>query len=73
MLNRDWMEYGSCVDLDVNLFFDDYEEREVIRENVNKLCSLCPVRDLCEIYGTDNKEWGVWGGKYLKNGKEVHV
>lgn len=70
-LTRQWMEYGLCVNLDVNLFFDKYETDDVVKDNVKKLCSLCPVKDVCIEYGEQNGAWGVWGGKYLQNGKEI--
>lgn len=64
-----WKEKGSCVGYDTNLFFDKYEEDEVLRPAIDKLCSECPVAKICFAVGISNKEWGVWGGVYLENGK----
>jgi hypothetical protein len=65
----DWHEYASCSGLEVNWFFDDYENDPIFAKQVDKLCASCPVNALCLQTGQENKEWGVWGGVYLVNGK----
>ena len=69
MDNQDWKQSGSCLNYDTNLFFDEYEENEQIRPAIDKLCSACPVARECFAVGISQKEWGVWGGIYLENGK----
>lgn len=69
MSKEDWKYEGLCVGYDTNLFFDKYEENEKLRPAIDKLCSTCPVAKICFAVGVSNKEWGVWGGIYLENGK----
>lgn len=64
-----WKDQGSCVNYDVNLFFDVYEENENIRPAIDDLCSKCPVAKECFANAISSKEYGVWGGIYLENGK----
>lgn len=65
----DWKLSASCKDYETNLFFDDYEENESLRPAIDKICSQCPVAKQCFAVGVSQKEWGVWGGIYLENGK----
>lgn len=67
-MKDDWKLKGSCLNYDVNLFFDIYEEDINKRHAIDALCSQCPVRKTCFAVGVSNKEWGVWGGVYLENG-----
>lgn len=64
-----WKEEASCKDYDVNLFFDKYEENEMLRPAIDELCSKCPVARQCFAVGVSQKEWGIWGGIYIENGK----
>lgn len=64
-----WKEKASCLNYDVNIFFDKYEEDEILRPAVEKICSDCPVMRECFANGISGREWGVWGGVYLENGK----
>lgn len=64
-----WKDKGSCVNYDVNLFFDKYEENEQLRPAIEKICSECPVARTCFAVGISQKEYGVWGGVYLEKGK----
>lgn len=64
-----WKQKAACLDYDVNLFFDKYEENENLRPAIDKLCGRCPVARQCFAVGVSQKEWGVWGGIYLENGK----
>lgn len=64
-----WKSQGSCLNYDVNLFFDTYEETEQLRPAIDELCSQCPVAKTCFAYAISNKETGVWGGIYLDGGK----
>jgi hypothetical protein len=69
MRNDDWKNQSSCLDYDTNLFFDKYEEDENLRPAIDNLCSECPIAKICFATGVSQKEWGVWGGVYLENGK----
>lgn len=64
-----WKNEGSCVNYDVNLFFDKYEENEQLRPAIDKICADCPVARICFAVGVSQKEYGVWGGVYLEKGK----
>jgi len=64
-----WKDDAVCLDYDTNLFFDKYEEDELLRPAIDALCSSCPVRKECFSVGISGKEWGVWGGVYLENGE----
>jgi hypothetical protein len=69
-VNRsEWKDDAACLGYDTDLFFDKYEEREKLRPSIDKLCSTCPVAKECFAVGVSQKEWGVWGGIYLENGK----
>lgn len=70
-----WQQLGSCSgmvyeseDL-VDIFFDDYESDQYIAESADAMCISCPVVKQCGLAGFRGKEWGVWGGVYLKDGK----
>jgi hypothetical protein len=70
MTNQDdWKKNAKCKGLETNLFFDDYEEDEELRKDIDEFCSTCPLARHCFAVGISNKEWGVWGGVYLENGK----
>jgi hypothetical protein len=69
MSKHQWKESASCYDYDTNLFFDKYEEDQLLRPAIDKLCSECPVRKECFAVGVSQKEWGIWGGIYLENGQ----
>lgn len=64
-----WKNEASCQDMEVNDFFDNYEEDLEVRPNIDSICQSCPVRRICFANGISNKEWGVWGGIYLENGE----
>lgn len=69
MEQHNWKYDAACRDYDWNLFFDKYEEDEDLRPAIDKMCSECPVRKQCFAIGISQKEYGVWGGVYLENGK----
>ena len=64
-----WKDDAACLDYDTNIFFDKYEEDELLRPAIDALCSSCSVRKECFSVGISGKEWGVWGGVYLDAGK----
>lgn len=65
----EWTKKASCLNMDTNLFFDQYEESVSIRYGLDQLCKDCPVRRQCLASGVSRQEWGVWGGIYLEKGK----
>lgn len=69
MKQQIWKDDAKCLDMDTNLFFDTYEEQETLRSAVDSICKECPVLKTCFAVGITNKEWGVWGGIFLENGK----
>lgn len=69
MNKNEWKDDGLCRDYDTNMFFDKYEEDETLRLAIDNLCSTCPVAKQCFAVGVSQKEWGVWGGIYIENGK----
>lgn len=71
-MNKDsWKEDALCLNMDTNLFFDKYEEDELLRPAIDELCSECPMAKMCFAVGVSQKAWGVWGGIYLENGSIV--
>lgn len=69
-VNRnEWKDEASCLGLDTNLFFEKYEDDLDVRPKVDSLCAGCPVAKQCFAVGISQKEWGVWGGIYIENGK----
>lgn len=64
-----WKDEADCLDLDTNLFFDKYEDDTHLAKTVDGICQRCPVNQSCFAWGVSNKEWGVWGGIYLRDGK----
>ena len=69
MNKNEWKDGGKCRDYDTNLFFDKYEEDLDRRPAIDNLCAGCPVAKQCFAVGVSQKEWGVWGGIYVENGK----
>lgn len=64
-----WKDDARCLGMDTNIFFDKYEEDQSLAKSVDKACRSCPVNKNCFAWGVSQKEWGVWGGVYLKDGK----
>lgn len=69
MNRHEWKDEAACQGYDTNLFFDKYEDDPSLRKAVDKVCAECPVAKQCFAVGVSQKEWGVWGGIYLENGK----
>ena len=65
----EWSDGAECKGVDTNNFFDAYESDPAIAQNVDRLCrEYCPIAKMCFAVGVSHKEWGVWGGVYLKDG-----
>lgn len=70
MLEDEWVVKGKCRSMDVEMFFDKYEEDADLAKVVDtKICLQCPVIKDCFNHGATNSEWGVWGGVYLVDGE----
>lgn len=61
-----WMDHAVCKGR-THLFFPPKAERpqaRVRREaQARKLCQSCPVRNECQSFARDNREYGYWGGE----------
>lgn len=70
-LRHKWQDDALCLDEDVNLFFDKYEEDEDgdIRHKVDEGCRSCPVMRTCFAYAKYYEQTGVWGGVYMTGGE----
>jgi hypothetical protein len=55
--------------METNIFFEKYEEDPHLAKAADRICNRCPVQPICFASGVSNKEWGVWGGIYLVDGK----
>jgi len=57
----EWFELADCAKpyVDRDLW---YSEKPSERKEAVEICKQCPVHELCEEYGSDEK-WGIWGGK----------
>jgi hypothetical protein len=69
MNKNEWKDEAACQGYDTNLFFEKYEDDVSLRPAIDKLCSECPMAKQCFAVGVSQKEWGVWGGIYIENGK----
>lgn len=67
--NLQWSEMAMCLEQNPDDFFENYEEDLVIAKQVDSLCNTCPIQQTCFGIGATKKEWGVWGGVYLEDGK----
>jgi hypothetical protein len=70
----DWMDYANCgggSEEDAEKFFDRYLESEETVREVHVMCTSCPVNTECFNFGTHMKATGVWGGRWLQNGRVV--
>lgn len=69
MSKHDWKKDADCLGMEINEFFDNYEEDLSLRPMIDSMCAECPVRKQCFASAVTNKGWGVWGGIYFENGK----
>jgi hypothetical protein len=51
MNKHKWKDDAICLDYDTNLFFDKYEDDELLRPAIDALCSSCSVRKECFSVG----------------------
>ena len=64
-----WKDDASCLGLNTNFYFEEYEDNIELRSGIDKICMSCPVRKVCFANGVSGKEWGLWGGVYLEGGE----
>jgi len=64
-----WWDIAVCSGMETNLFYDTYESDHNIAKNIDQACLSCPVIAICYKNGTENNEYGVWGGVYLNFGQ----
>ena len=60
-----WKDDAACLGLEVNIFFDKYEEAIESRHIVDSVCKACPMISKCFAVGVSGKEWGIWGSQFL--------
>jgi hypothetical protein len=70
-MNTSWMDSALCNGMPLHYFFDGYLESEEVAINVKSICDACKVRVPCQNYGVRTKSTGVWGGRWLQNGKII--
>lgn len=64
-----WYHLAACKDMHVNNFYDYYENDQKLAKQIDEMCLVCPVAQMCLMEGINNKERGVWGGIYLDLGR----
>lgn len=64
-----WYHIGLCQGMRTNWFYDDYEADQELAKVMDNICLSCPARTSCLREGIENKEYGLWGGVFLSNGK----
>lgn len=74
MFDEEWREKAKCKGLDVNLFFDRYEEDQQLAKRIDsEICLNCPVIQECFKYATEMQEpykaHGVFGGVFFVDGE----
>ena len=65
-----WKLDGKCRDMDVDIFFEKYEDDIGLRASIDRMCAGCPVAKECLQWGISHEEWGIWGGIYLEAGQK---
>jgi hypothetical protein len=59
---------GKCQSADNGLFFPEkYSEAECLEAAQALYCNDCPVAELCDGYAVVHKEWGIWGGRNVRD------
>lgn len=64
-----WYNLAICQGMQLKWFHEDYEADPVFAKVMDSICLSCPVRSMCLREGIENKEYGLWGGVFLDNGK----
>lgn len=67
--NRKWYHLSICHGMKLSYFYEDYEKDAIFARVMDGICLSCPVRELCFQEGTEDNNYGLWGGVFLNNGK----
>lgn len=70
MNKQEWKDQAVCLDYDTNLFFDKYEEDELLRPAIDKLCFDCPVRKNVFLLVFQVKS-GVFGVGFFRKWRNI--
>jgi hypothetical protein len=60
----EWHHLAACQHMPPELFYDKYESEPEVAKAVDSACLGCPVIRDCFFAGSQNGEYGVWGGVY---------
>ena len=64
-----WYHLSACRNMNINWFYDDYENDKILAETTDQVCLNCPVIKQCYQDGVNMKEDGVRGGIYMSLGR----
>jgi hypothetical protein len=64
-----WHQLAFCKGMELNLFYEIYEDDVEIAKAMDDVCLSCPVMKECLMDAYDNKDSGLRGAIYLNNGK----
>jgi WhiB family redox-sensing transcriptional regulator len=56
----DWQRNAACEGMSVDLFFP--ESTDILDDRVIRICTTCPIKELCRDWAIVHDEYGVWGG-----------
>jgi len=59
-----WQDLAACKGMELEWFYEDYENDAVHARNADLVCASCPVVAACAAAGKTKKEEGLWGGVY---------
>jgi hypothetical protein len=68
-LDLRWYHLAACKNMNINWFYDNYEDDKILATTSDQVCLSCPVIKQCYKEGVENKEKGVWGGIYMDLGR----
>lgn len=60
----EWHHLALCQKMPTELFYDKYESDQETAKAVDSICASCPVQRECFFAGSEDGEYGVWGGVY---------
>ena len=64
-----WYHLAACKNMNINWFYDDYENDKILASTTDQVCLNCPVAKQCYKEGVETKEFGVRGGVFLNLGR----
>lgn len=65
----DWAKQGSCRKLPTEWFFPEDEIRP--EKDPRYVCAKCPVRKECFDHGLLHERYGIWGGYFAYQRKNI--